>query len=510
MLNKALLGCFLCICSLIPVVSFSQDDVPQENILEDEVETSCEIFVPQLLGWDVLVKDVSTEFKATIIEWKNIETHTFALYSGENKLTTFNWEIFAYNFSEPGEYRLAYEQIYDDECRYLATKNIRVFSKMITYIWTNSEEITLGRESMANDMTYIHEILIDDMSSVRGEQFTTLLVDQSYFIKYAHALLVDWEVVGPLFDRLSTLKQLAWLTLDVDLYVLSTMNQSAFRRMIATHRDVLWVDKMYVVWKQFVWSLLTSLLLEKDPSALNFVKTYIVWLESSNKLMVVSYLVDYLLYHDFPLGALLFILILPLLVLLISIFRQVIGLSVFGVFYPIFFSFSLHILWVWPTILFLSWAFLTTLIVGYFTKRIYLLYSAKVSLLVVFYCLITLCLLRLSHRFAIVPINYSLFQNYYFLFPFLMILLVGNRIFTEQFYLFDPGWWTGLLEFVIISLIIYWCISSPLIQNTVLGFPEISLISLFVIIIVWRFTWLQLLEYIRFMPLIKHYFEEEE
>jgi hypothetical protein len=458
----------------------------------------------------LLVKDSSMEFKASTREENIVSTHTFALYSWENKITTFNGEIFAYNFSQPWDYRLAYEQVYEDDCRYVASKNLRVYTTMITYIWPRSDEISLGRDSLANDTTYIHEILVDDMSSVRGEQFTALLVEQSYFITYAHTLLVDWEVVWPLFDRLSTLKQVTWLALDADLYVLSTMNQSAFRRMIATYRDVLWVDKMYVVWKQFVWSLVTSLLLDKNPQGLNFVKTYTVWLGSSNKLMVVSYLVDYLLYHDFPLWALLFILILPVLVLLISIFRQVIGLSVFGVFYPVFFAFSLHILGVWPTMLFLIWAFITTLIVGYFTKRIYLLHSAKVSLLVVFYCLITLCLLWLTHRFTIVPIDYSLFQNYYFLFPYLMILLVGNRIFTEQFYLFDAGWRIGLIEFMIISWIIYRCISSPLIQNTILGFPEIALLSLFVIILVWRFTWLQLLEYVRFMPLIKHYFEEEE
>lgn len=479
---------------------------------EEQEAPICPNYSPSIEGNAYLVVNAAQDFSVVWLEEASEKPdHTYTLYSWDAVILTSENDIFTHAFETKGSYRLVHELIYwEIDCTYTSERTIQVFTDMIIYLWPPSDEISLGRDSMSTNDRYLHEISVDESIATLWEPFTALLLDNAYYIQHAKTLLVDGDLVWPLFERLTTLQQLAGITLNSDLYVLASINQSAFRRMIATYRDLLWVDKMYVVWKQYVGSLMTSLLLNKNTQGQSFVKTYNVWLASSNKMMIVSYFVDYLLYHDFPLWALLFILILPVLVLIISIFRQVIGVSVFGVFYPVLFAFSLHILWIAPTLLFLVWAFLTTLIVWYFTKRIYLLYSAKVSLLVVVYCLVTLFLLRLTNSYAILEIDYSLFQNYYFLFPYVILLLVGNRIFTEQFYLFDAGWWTWLLEFSVISGIIYRCISSPLLQNTILWFPEIALICLFVIIIVWRFTWLQLLEYVRFMPLIKHYFEEEE
>jgi hypothetical protein len=43
-----------------------------------------------------------------------------------------------------------------------------------------------------------------------------------------------------------------------------------------------------------------------------------------------------------------------------------------------------------------------------------------------------------------------------------------------------------------------------------LSYPELLLVILLAIIIVGRFTWLQLFELIRFMPLIRKHLEDEE
>ncbi len=353
-------------------------------------------------------------------------------------------------------------------CAITTEQSIDVYEKVIMYIGPTMDEVSLADAANADPGMYIHQFIVDDMSITRGEQFTTQLIEQAPYIQHADVILVDGELLGPLFDRLDTLQQLADVQLNTDLYVLASINQSAFRRMLATYRDVLNIDALFVVGKQYMGSLLSSLLLGKDPSMASFVKTYTVGLESSSKIKVISYLVDYLLYNNFPLGALLFVLLLPVLVVLISISRQIVGLSVFGVFYPIFFAFALHILGIEHTAIFFVAAFLTTLIVRRFTQRIYLLYSAKVSLLVVFYCVLTLLVVWCAHRYQLVEVDFSIFQNQFFLFGYLLILLVANRLFTEQFYTFAKGRWISLLEFAFVSLVMYRCISSLRLQNLVL------------------------------------------
>ena len=490
---------------LIPWISYAQEwDQPSDDIV-------CESLTPHIIGNTALLEDTAQDFAVDIESDEEVGTQSFVLSQWEEILMNSSGANFAYNFTTLWSYDLQATMILVNGCTYTTQTTIDVHTSLITYIGPESEEITLGHEWLTNSGTAIHEIVIKDISSLRSEQLTALLVEHAYYVQHADTLLLDGEVIGPLFEMLDTLQQLVGLELeDIQLYVLASINQSAFRRMIATYRDLLGVDKISVIPRQYIGSLLTSLLLQKNPEQLSFVKTYNVGLASSNKFLPISYIVDYLLYNDFPIGALLFILLLPILVVLVSLFRQVIGLSVFGVFYPLFFAFSLHILWIIPTIIFFVAAFITTMLLWVFTKRIYLLYSAKIALMVVLYCLVTLICLRAVHVIDPSLIDFGLFQNYYFLFPFLLLLVVGSRVFTEQFYLFDRGRWIWLLEFVLVSMVMYWAISSQYLQNALLGLPEISLICLVLIILIGRFTGLQLLEYVRFMPLIKHYFEEEE
>ena len=481
---------------------------------EEVVETVCPNYTIELLGERVMVIDAPEEYTWA---WSEVDrddvevTQRYSLYEQDTLSSETEVEIVSYTFSGAGTYRLVVEVIDEYDCTYRTEKNIKVVTSITTYIGPASDEISLGRESRGWSGTYLHEIIIEDAASLRSEQFIALIAEHIYYIDYADVLLLDGDSIGPFFDAVVALQQLVGLKLtNVDVYVFATINQSAFRRMISRYRDVIGIDQMYVVGKQYIGSLLTSLLLEKDMTQLNFVKTYTISLSSSNKWLVVSYIVDYLLYNNFPIATLIFILLVPLIVLLISIFRQVIGLSVFGVFNPLFFAFSLHIMGVIPTCIFFWAAFITTLLVRWFTKHIYLLYSAKIALLVIGYCLITLLLLRGVHLMDSDLIAFSMFQNTYVLFPFIFLIVIGNRVFSEQFYLFDKGRRIGLMEFFFVSLCVYRLLRDAWIQNIVLGYPELSLLSILIVVMVWRFTGLQLLEYIRFLPLIKNYFEEEE
>lgn len=434
---------------------------------------------------------------------------TYELWQWEQLLTSGEGTSLVYTFDKAWEYLVKMKWTLGTTCSHEAKYSIHVYEKIYTYIWPSLEELTLAHEGMAGSWIYIKEFIIENGTT--PDQLTKILADNVYYLKYADILFLESSVVSPFFETLVTLQQLIWFTIhDLDLYVLADINQSAFRRMLARYHNVMWLEKIYVIEKQYIGSLFTSLFLNKDISTLSFVKTYAVSLAYSNKFLIISYLVDYLLQHEFPIGTLLFVLILPFLVLIISLSRQVIGLSIFGVFNPLLFAFSLHIIGIPLTLIFFVAAFLATIFMRIFTKKIYLLYSAKISLLVVLYSILSLGALWAVNYFGWAVLDYNLFQNTYIIFPFLFLIMVGDRVFSEKFYLFDKGWWIGLLEFFLVSVVLYQVMSSLRVQNILLWYPELSLLSILILVLIGRFTWLQLLEYIRFMPLIKHYFEEEE
>gem|GEM_PF-5300711 len=73
--------------------------------------------------------------------------------------------------------------------------------------------------------------------------------------------------------------------------------------------------------------------------------------------------------------------------LIITIFRQVIGFSVFGTFSPLLFGLSISVLGTQATIIFFLIAFIATVLTRLITKKLYLLHSAKMSLLITLYFL---------------------------------------------------------------------------------------------------------------------------
>jgi hypothetical protein len=63
---------------------------------------------------------------------------------------------------------------------------------------------------------------------------------------------------------------------------------------------------------------------------------------------------------------------------------------------------------------------------------------------------------------------------------------------------------------LIVSFSVFWLLNRWWIKHILLSYPESIILVLALHIVVGRFTGLQLLEYFRFMPLIKKHFDNEE
>lgn len=434
------------------------------------------------------------------------------LLQNDEVLLRSNQKTRQYEFSDVWVYQLEVTITANETCTYELAQVIRAYTTIYTYIWPKSDEISFANDGITDSGVFLKELIVgDDSLWVIDQQMSAFFADSAYYVQHADWLLIDNTVLGSFLEHTTKLKQ--FLEIDLaqsNIYVFADISQSAFRRMTARYRELAWIDTMYVVEKKFMWSFLTPFLLWRSVESLDFVKAFSTSLEDSSKWLPFSYLVDYLLQAWFPIDTLIMILVLIFLALVISFAAQVVWLNVFGWFHPLLFGISLYLLWPWLTLVFFVSVFITLLCIKRFTQRIYLLYSAKVALSIVVYCIITLFCLAIEKISWYQVVDYSMLQVPMILFPFVFLLLVGKTVFTDKFFQFNKWWRQIIIEFVIMSLIVYWGLQWKWLQNVLLWYPELVVIIFIATIIVGRFTWLQVFEYVRFFPLIREYFEEEE
>lgn len=477
---------------------------------------TCEVALFEILGnTDVKIWEsysYSLSWNNEILSWATV---TFSL----DRQASI-WEITP-DFSFPTSFSSSWVYLLDaaisnSSCQYVTQKEIIAYESFIVYVWDWSELVWMGeilsRWSSIGSWDYgtlFKEIIIDSWD--QDEQLFSYLNDFSSYFKHADRVIIDSSSLWKIFDIL-------WKIFDVkkidiswtDVYVIADITQSYFRRLLARYTNVAGIEKVYVTQKQYFWSLFTSLLLEdKNPEIYDFVKSYSLSLEDSNKVYFLSYITDYLLFNGFPLWILTLILLLPFVWLVISFARQVVGLSVFGVFTPLLFAVSMYVIWVRPSLLLLVAAWVAVILVSLLTRKIYLLYSPKVSLMMILYCIMTLIVRRIHEYMALEWVDMSTYSTVSSIFPFVVILYVAKWVFSDNFLQFKKGRRITLLEFFVISFFVLYIINSDELQNIFLWTPELIIVVFLLNILVGRFTWLQMTEYVRFFPLIKYYFEEE-
>jgi hypothetical protein len=188
----------------------------------------------------------------------------------------------------------------------------------------------------------------------------------------------------------------------------------------------------------------------------------------------------------------------------------VVGLSVFGVYQPLFFALTLFLIGRKATLFFFVIALLATIITRSITHYIHLLQSAKISLLVCWYMLLLLVGFRIDERLALELLGKSLRTTSAIILPMLIFLMVNDKLFTDSFKITQKSARIALVEFAFLTGISRRMLNNQWLRTILLSYPEMIIAILLASIIVGRFTGLQLFELIRFMPLIQKYAEDEE
>lgn len=228
-----------------------------------------------------------------------------------------------------------------------------------------------------------------------------------------------------------------------------------------------------------------------------------------------SYFVNYLIDSGIPANTVLLILMLPVIAMIVSVMKQIVGFTTFGVYTPTIITLTFWILGLKFGILTLIVIFLVGTGMRFILRRFRLLYIPKMAIVLSVVALAIFALLIISIRF-------NLFDAQFFSLAIFPMLILSTL--TEKFISVQSG--KGLnkamiltLQTVFVAIVAYIVIGGEIdlflfklkfgfLQGLILSYPEIILLFIGTNVLLGRWTGLRLLEYVRFREVLRHVEEE--
>ena len=389
-----------------------------------------------------------------------------------------------------------------NQCEWKLQKEIRVYKNFLTYIGIERPWVDewIGDMLEKQDILYKSHVLKINLS--QSENVLEIWND----IEKSDIFIVgNSDILGFFSDivKLQKSKQLNFTKKRV--YIISDFSRSFLSKIIASPLSQIGATKVFLISNDQFYGLLTRI--GSGDSNVHEIWQELSY-EKSKTIYSLSGFLEFLTYSGFSYQLIAFLLSLTFIVLILNILKQIVGLNVFWIYYPILFAITLSVLG-YSTLIFVGIWFISLLLVNIFSKYVHLLIHAKRALLISLYIALFLFILGVDNYFEFSLINYSIFDNPYIIFPLFVAIILADKIFQEEINVFS---WIGmidLIQYVIVTGIIYWCMEFKTLQYFLISFPDIIILVIFLNIIIGRYMWLQLFEYFRFSPLLRKLNEEE-
>ncbi|MBI3336907.1 hypothetical protein HYZ98_05095 [Candidatus Peregrinibacteria bacterium] len=212
-------------------------------------------------------------------------------------------------------------------------------------------------------------------------------------------------------------------------------------------------------------------------------------------------LVNVMLTHGVSSQTIIFLLMLPVIAMILTFLKQVIGITTFGLYTPSIVALSFLALGPLIGMVFLLLIIVTGYATRSFMRRWRLLYIPKVAIILSVVSVTLLLLLALGAVLGVTLPRDAIF-----------ILLIMSTL-AESFLNLktEEGWWSavvGIGETILAALLCVWIVQWSAFQSLILGYPELILLTFVVNIFLGQWTGLRLVEYFRFREVFKHLQEE--
>ena len=465
-----------------------------------------------IIKWnsDIIVQQIGEYHAADTRNQNKVLDANFSIFNDDKIISTSSWESFSFSSDAEWTYILKSELTMDN-CTYQIQTDINVYNSSIVYIWDNLDDFQLWYEENFKDHWILFIKIISNNNVFSENELKEEIVKQKVFIDNANTIIVNNKDLEYVFQIISKLDESEELKLwNKTIFIVNNTNKHFVKRTLSKYANILEDENKYMINSSDLIALISNLSFDKDVLWEKLIEVFPLSFEWKSKWLFLSYFIDNLIANWVPINLIWLLLTLTFAALIVTAFRQIIWFSVFWTFSPLLFGLSIAVLWVKTSIVFFIIAIIATLITRLITKRLYLLNSAKLSLLLGIYFLTTVLILGLNSVLNLNILSYQIFSNTYVIFPILFLIFATDKVFWEWYKIFSKQQMVSLLEFIVISTVVVLIINSIWLRLILLSYPEIIILLIIAIIIVWRFTWLQLFEYFRFSPILKWEWEEEE
>lgn len=193
--------------------------------------------------------------------------------------------------------------------------------------------------------------------------------------------------------------------------------------------------------------------------------------------------------------------------LILNIFKQVIGLDVFMIYYPIFLGIIFSQMGLYFTIGFLFIAVFSILIVRLILRKIQLLVNAKKAFLVSVYILMIFLALGIDN---LLNVNFLQLPSEAMsaIIAMFAILFVAEKL-TDNIKLFSKSGVIHLLQYTFVLTVVFLVLNFKELQYFLISYPDVIFLIVIINLAVGRYMGLQIAEYIRFSPILRNINEEE-
>ncbi len=450
-------------------------------------------------SWSINTWNCEEYQKSFIIDWHNI-TKVWVLESYKVKwISSINWNIikqnkiviskddkeFEHSFITPWNILLEWHFQYS-WCNIVLKKNISIYktiilslnNKDVGFIWT----LNLRKKNI-----YIKNIPLRKL-----KQYSYILSESNY-------ILVNQQFIIPFLSKF--MSDTNYKNKEIVLFIWSF--KWFYSKLLIPYTRTL-SKNIYIYDKNNLLNVVSSIYQWKKLDNKNSLYNRNIW---NTFYFPLSYFVGKLISAWINIKIIWIILLSILWIIVVSFLRQIIWFSIFWLYTPLLLSILILVYGYHLVIVLFVISTFATLINHFLTKRIYILYSSKIALNYIIYTVLSIIFLWLLIILWHIN-NIHIDMNWIILF-FVIPLLTKNLI-KEDTNIFSKSFMYLLIEFIVILSILLFIYNITFLKYILVAYPDLLWLFIPMIIFIWRFTWLQLLEYIRFYPLIKKNIYEEE
>ena len=400
----------------------------------------------------------------------------------DNVVITSAGNSFSYSFKQPGSIEIDALFKYKN-CDLKLTKQVDIYKQILVSINTKNE--FLDALPLKEKNILIKNIDLENLTGF-------------YYIKVANWLFVPSDYIIEFFTKVP-----AKFLDNKNIVLLVSSFKDFYKKVVIPYIKDLSNTKVYLYDKKDFLNIISKIYQQEPLDSWNLVNINYQW----TTYLPLSYFVNKLIEYWINLQILGIVLVAVFGTLIIAFFRQIIWFSVFGVYTPLIFSVLIVVFGYKLTLLLFVLSLIANIITYLITRKFYVLYSSKISLNYIVYTIVTIIATWLLA-------SYNLFEFHNMSLSIVLLFMIlpslTKNLIKEDTQIFSKGFAIFIWEFVLITGFLLWLFHIDILKYTLIAYPDLLWLMMLFAILIGRFTWLQLLEYIRFAPLIKKSLYEEE